>query len=299
MRIGYPCINRSLSCSNNKTFRLASYSEERLKETVKNNLECLLRILQFNLEHGLLFFRITSNIVPFASHPVNTFNWQEFFRPDLEKIGDFISRNQMRISMHPDQFTLINSTQEDIFHRSKKELKYHTELLDLMNLDSSAKVQIHIGGVYGDKPKSIQRFVTRLNSLETAIRKRMVIENDDRLFDVVDCLQINSLTHAPVLLDAFHHQLNSKTPLTQDLFELITRTWNCRIDGIPMVDYSSQETAETPVKHAQTIDLDDFGSFLKKTEPNDFDIMLEIKDKEKSALQAKKLAERDMRFRLS
>ena len=166
MRIGYPCINRTIDCTANSTFRLKSYTESRVKQTVKNNLECLRRILQFNLEHKLFFFRISSDLVPFASHPINRFNWQMHFQEEFEEIGKFIIKNRMRISMHPDQFTLINSIKEDIFERSKNELKYHVEILDLMKLDTSAKIQIHVGGAYGDKKKSIERFVTRFNELD-------------------------------------------------------------------------------------------------------------------------------------
>jgi len=136
MRIGYPCINLTVGCSAGRTFRLKSYSESRIKQTVKNNLICLQRILKFNVEHDLLFFRITSDIVPFASHPINNFDWQEHFKGDFERIGEFIVRNRMRVSMHPDQFTLINSIREEIFERSEKELKYHAEILDLMKLDN-------------------------------------------------------------------------------------------------------------------------------------------------------------------
>jgi len=140
MRIGYPCINRTLNCSASSTFRLKSYSEARLKTSIENNLECLLRILQFNLENRLYFFRISSDLVPFASHPVNRFSWQKHFQIEFEEIGEFIVKNRMRISMHPDQFTLINSIKDEIFERSKRELVYHAKILDLMKLDTSAKI---------------------------------------------------------------------------------------------------------------------------------------------------------------
>jgi UV DNA damage endonuclease len=94
MRIGYPCINRTLDCSANSTFRLKSYSEMRLKTSIKNNLDCLRRILQFNLEHKLFFFRISSDLIPFASHPINKFRWQEHFQDKFEEIGEFITKKQ-------------------------------------------------------------------------------------------------------------------------------------------------------------------------------------------------------------
>jgi UV DNA damage endonuclease len=296
MRIGYPCINRTIDCIASSTFRLKSYTESRVKQTVKNNLECLRRILQFNLEHKLFFFRISSDIVPFASHPINKFNWQKYFQEDFEEIGKFINKNRIRISMHPDQFTLINSIKDEIFERTKKELKYHAQILDLMKLDTSAKVQIHIGGAYGDKKKSMERFVNRFNELDGSIVRRLVIENDDKLFDLKNCLEINAQSQIPILFDVFHHKLNNSDNQTiEECFKLTTKTWNKKSDGIPMVDYSSQEPNGLPRQHSETIKLEDFELLLKQTEPFDFDIMLEIKDKEKSAIKAIDLSITDWR----
>jgi len=297
MRIGYPCINLTVSCSSGSTFRLKSYSESRLEQTVKHNLECLKRILQFNLEQRIFFFRITSDLVPFASHAVNNFDWQQRFQEDFERIGQFITKNSMRISMHPDQFTLINSISDEIFERSKEELNYHAEILDLMKLDDSAKIQIHVGGVYGDKPGSIERFITRFHELDNSIKRRLVIENDDKMYDLNDCLNISGQIHIPVLFDAFHHKLNNLAQMKDTSFELSQKTWIEKRDGIPMVDYSSQKPGGLPRQHAETIDEEDFRLFLKQTDPFDFDIMLEIKDKEKSAFKALEIASRDPRVR--
>jgi len=203
----------------------------------------------------------------------------------------------MRISMHPDQFTLINSIREEIFERSRLELKYHAEVLDLMNLDFSAKVQIHVGGAYSDKPKSFERFVKRFGDLESSIRRRIVIENDDKLYDAGDCLKINAETRIPVLFDVFHHRLCNKTQLSDDYFERLVQTWDSSKDGLPMVDYSSQKLGGLAMQHADRLDLEDFDMFLKSTERFDFDVMLEIKDKEKSALKAIEWAANEKRFR--
>jgi UV DNA damage endonuclease len=297
MRIGYPCINRTLNCSASSTFRLKSYSEARLKTSIKNNIDCLLRILQFNLEHKLFFFRISSDLVPFASHPVNKFRWQEYFRDKFEGIGEFIAKNRMRISMHPDQFTLINSIKNEIFERSKRELIYHAEILDLMKLDTSAKMQIHVGGAYGDKKASMERFVDRFNRLPESVIRRLVIENDDKLYDVNDCLKISEEIQIPVIFDFFHYKRNNSASQTvKGTFGYVVKSWNEKRDGVPMVDYSSQEPNGLPRQHSETINLEDFGSFLKQTEPFDFDVMLEIKDKEKSAIRAIESVANDWRL---
>jgi len=263
---------------------------------VKNNLDCLIRILQFNLEHKLFFFRISSDLVPFASHPINTFNWRGHFQEDFEEIGEFITKNRMRISMHPDQFTLINSIKDEIFQRNKNELKYHAQILDLMNLDTSAKIQIHVGGAYGDKDESLERFVIRFGMLDGSIIRRLVIENDDKLYNLNDCLKINVQTQIPILFDVFHHKLNnSGNQTTEESFKLAAKTWHEKRDGIPMVDYSSQEPNGSPRQHTETINIEDFDQFLKQTQQFDFDVMLEIKDKEESAFKAINLAKKDWR----
>ncbi len=295
MRIGYPCINRSLECRASRTFRLKSYSEERLVETVTGNLDCLGRILEFNVEHGLLFFRITSDLVPFASHPVCRFDWGGHFRDEFRRIGRFINRHKIRISMHPDQFTLINSLKDEIFERSRRELLYHARVLDLLGLNRTAKIQIHVGGVYGDKPAAINRFIARYGTLEEEIRRRLVIENDDVSYTLADCLSVSSETGIPVLFDVFHHSVNCSGEPVPEAVRRAAGTWKKR-DGILMTDYSSQKPGAARGSHAESIDIRDFRKFLAAAAPVDFDVMLEIKDKERSAQKAAAAAAKDPRF---
>jgi len=295
MRIGYPCINTTIGCKSGRTFRLKSYSEERLIETAKSNVYCLSKILKFNLRHNLLFFRITSDLVPFASHPICTFNWQEYFAEDFKVIGDFVKSHEMRISMHPDQFIVINSLDNRVFENSLRELAYHAQVLDLMELNTSAKIQIHVGGVYGDKEKSMKRFVERFEKLDEIIKRLLVIENDERRYNLKDCLKISAQTEVPILFDVFHHGINNSGETTKEAFELFTKTWKEQ-DGLPMVDYSSQQTGNRRAKHAERINKEKFRKFLEDTRPFDFDIILEIKDKEISALKAAEIASQDNRF---
>jgi UV DNA damage endonuclease len=295
MKIGYPCINWTVGCKGDRTFRLKSYSEERLIETVDNNLLCLLEMLRFNMDHNILFFRITSDLVPFASHPVCRFDWQGYFDDQFEAIGDFVKEHEIRISMHPDQFTLINSMDRRVFDNSLKELIYHAQVLDLMGLDASAKIQIHVGGVYGDKDESMKRFIERFEGLSEIVKEHLVIENDDQCYCLKDCLRISKYTSIPVLFDVLHHRANNSGETVGEVFELFTDTWKER-DGLPMVDYSSQQSGARKGKHGETIDLERFRDFLEETKPFDFDGMLEIKDKEKSAIKAVEAASKDDRF---
>ena len=118
------------------------------------------------------------------------------------------------------------------------------------------------------------------------IRRRLVIENDDRLYTLDDCLRIHEETGIPVLFDVYHHEVNSSGHSLREAVSLVTGTWKQQ-DGVPMVDYSSQEPgSQRRGKHAETIDLDHFQRFIEETEGFEFDLMLEIKDKETSALQA-------------
>lgn len=288
MKIGYPCINRSIGCTANSTFRLASYSEKNMIDRVGKNLDCLEKILHYNVDNGLMFFRISSDLVPFASHPVCRFKWRDYFKKEFKRIGNYTKKNKIRISMHPDQFVLINTPHKDVLERSKKELEYHCNVLDAMGLDSTAKVQIHVGGVYGERGKAIDRFVERYRKLPKLIRKRLAVENDDRLFNLEDCLGINNRTGIPVIFDSFHHECFNKGESFRQAVKAAQKTWKKK-DGILMVDYSSQKKIARKGTHSYGIDMKHFRNFIKETKGLDFDMMLEIKDKEKSALKALKL----------
>lgn len=285
IRIGYPCLNWSIGCQAAKTFRLASYGEEHFLETVKNNLSCLQSILEYNKKNRFLFFRISSQTIPFASHPICKVEWQKVFKAELSSIGKYIRKESMRISMHPDQFTLINSPSKKVLENSLQELQYHADFLDALGIDESAKIQIHVGGVYGNKEAAIERFIERYEKLPQAIQKRLVIENDDRLFGLEDCLRIHQQVGIPVLFDTFHHTCLNQGESMKEAIKIAASTWKKK-DGPLMVDYSSQQEGARKGKHTESLDLKDFKALLSDFEEQEADIMLEIKDKEKSALKA-------------
>jgi UV DNA damage endonuclease len=296
MRIGYPCINRSIDCRADRRFILRNFSEMRFMETVKNNMDCLLKILEFNMENDLFFFRISSDIIPFASHPVCDIEWDKIFETDLKRIGEIIRSNDIRISMHPDQFVVLNPLKKDILERSVMELEYQCKLLGSMGLDGTAKVQVHAGGIYGDKERSIRRLVKNITRLEEPILRRLVIENDDKSFSVGDCLDISEESGIPLVFDSFHHGLLNEDEEISEALAAAGDTWRNE-DGMQMMDYSSQEPGERKGRHASTLDEEDFRELLQDISGLDPDIMMEIKDKERSAIRARKVLEEVLRDR--
>jgi UV DNA damage endonuclease len=148
--------------------------------------------------------------------------------------------------MHPDQFVILNSPNNKIVKNSINELEYHCKVLDAMRLDESAKVQIHAGGVYGNKQDAIDRFVKVYNNsnllLDDSIKKRLVIENYDHLYSLKDCLLINQYTDIPIVFDCFHHECHSNGEPLKTALRKAMSTWNKSRDGSPIVDYSSQYT---------------------------------------------------------
>jgi UV DNA damage endonuclease len=284
IRIGYPCMNTSVGCSTAGTFRITNYSEDRFREKVGENLACLDKIIDFNIENDIYVYRVSSNLIPYASHPVQTVRWQEMFGGELAAIGAKALAAGIRLSTHPGQFVLINAPREEIVASSVRELEYQTDLLDLMGAGPDAKVQIHVGGVYGDKPAALDRFVSAYGLLPERVRSRLVIENDERLFTLEDCMELHARTGVPVLFDAFHHSINPGTLDQKRAFLLARSTWK-ESDGVQQMDFSQQDPEKQVGAHSQSVTPEGIQEFLDDVRmPSPLDIMLEVKDKEQSVL---------------
>ncbi|MFP3950458.1 MAG: UV DNA damage repair endonuclease UvsE, partial [Candidatus Micrarchaeia archaeon] len=159
---------------------------------------------------------------------------------------------------------------------------------DRMGLPASAKVQLHVGGVYGERKKAMERFVESYEKLAGKIKKRLVIENDHRSYSLGDCMDLYKETGIPVIFDSFHHECLNSGEKMQEAVETAAGTWK-KGDGVLMLDYSSQKKGAATGSHTEHINTMHFRNFLKETGGLDFDIMLEIKDKEKSAKTAIKI----------
>ena len=197
--------------------------------------------------------------------------------------------------MHPGQYTVLNTVREDVYHNCLSDLRYHSDVMGAMRLPDSDKIQIHVGGAYDDKAVSMKRFIARYRDLDKAIQRRLVIENDEKQYGLHDCLMIHEDTGVPILLDVFHHQLNNDGISITKALSLTSKTWRNN-HGIPMVDYSQGTSVSRKGIHAESIDIRSFRNFIADTVDFDFDIMLEIKDKELSAMRASALLKGDLRL---
>jgi UV DNA damage endonuclease len=144
--------------------------------------------------------------------------------------------------------------------------------------------------IYGDKQTSKKRFILNYNNLlSDRVKKRLVIENDDHLYNLDDCLEIHNEIKIPIILDTFHHECFGNNLKLHHIIKITNHTWNNQKDGVMMIDYSNQEQNQRIGKHSNTLDVQKFLEFLSSINSIDLDIMLEIKDKEKSAKIARKL----------
>ena len=241
------------------------------------------------------FFGFPPIIIPFASHDVCTLDWQSrLSTPSSRRLLSLIRQHEMRVSTHPGQFVLLNSPREEVVISAIRDLDYHADLLDLVGVDATGKIQIHLGGTYGDKPAAIDRFAeTFSHSLSERVTKSARRrERRTPVFSrrLPDPARENRNTHFVRRVSSFPAQQWRNLCRSDDAG--FTRTWNAEWDGVPIVDYSSQSGLRKNGAHTDHIEADDFRRFLTETRAFDFDIMLEIKDKETSAAEAVEIAQR-------
>lgn len=95
MKIGYACTPLKIPSKTTKSFIIKNYSEDLLINCISSNLKSLIDILNYNISNEIFLFRISSDIVPFASHEINTFDWEKYFKDDFYKIGNLIKKIQL------------------------------------------------------------------------------------------------------------------------------------------------------------------------------------------------------------
>lgn len=284
IRLGYACINTRLP-SPNRTCRLQNAAPERILELARHNLDALETILRWNRDHKVQVFRISSETVPFGSHEVNDLPWDELLAPQLDRIGAFIRDHGMRVSMHPGQYTVLNSPKEKVAANAVAELIYHARLLDGFGLDARHKIVLHVGGVYGDRETAAQRFMEAHARLPAAVKRRLIVENDEKSFSAEAATAIAEALSIPFVFDAFHHEClpSFDGRSTRWIIERAAATWS-PADGRPKIHYSDQWAGKHAGAHSESVDRAAFRRFYQAIRDMDLDVMLEVKDKERSVL---------------
>ncbi|EJO5346112.1 UV DNA damage repair endonuclease UvsE [Clostridium botulinum] len=289
MRIGYACIPMTIDAKTTRGFILNNFSYEKFYETCKLNLQDLYTILNYNISKDIYMFRISSNIIPFGSHTINNIKWWNLFKEDFYECHKLIKKNNIRISMHPGQYTVLNSPSEDVVRKSISDIEYHTKFLDCLEVDYSNKIIIHLGGVYNNKLDALKRFENNFKLLSDSAKKRLILENDEKNYSIKDILSICNSIHVPSVFDNLHHRVKMNKNF-DDLTEIkeilvkVKETWTKK-DGNIKVHYSNQNPYKRPGAHSQYIFLDEFLKYYSILKEFNADVMLEVKDKEISAIK--------------
>ena len=257
-------------------------------------------------EVDIRLFRISSGVAPYITHPDLPQFWNQIeeCREELAELGELARRYDLRLSTHPGQYTLLNAPDPKIYEASLRDLKYHTDLLDALDLGPQHKVITHVGGVYGDKGASLERFVARYPLLPANVRARLVLENDETHYALADVLWVHERTGIPVVWDWLHHDANNPAGIpAAEATRLAGATWPA--GQTPKIHYSTQrreprqiqrkdrktgeriiaEAAPLVGQHADYIDPVEFAAYLASVRDIPFDIMLEAKEKDHAVLK--------------
>lgn len=280
VKLGYACITNCINDSSSSPYTYSEYLKDgdidKLDRVIISNLKSLNNIIDYNIKNNIHFYRISSKIISLATKDDVKFDYTNKYKSYYDTIGKKISDSKMRVDFHPDQFCVLNSVKSDVVSNSVKILKYHYNLLNMLNVNDKILI-LHVGSSTFGKENSISRFINNFNKLPIYLRKCIAIENDDKVFNVNDVLKISKVTSIPIVLDYHHHLCNKSDFSFADIFN----SWgNSRVK----MHFSSPKNKRDYRSHNEYINGDDFINFIEilKKYDRDIDIMLEAKGKDDS-----------------
>jgi UV DNA damage endonuclease len=232
---------------------------QKLSQLCHVNALALPTSLQYCASHGIGCFRINSQILPLKTHPVAGYAIEELpnaetTRAAFRACGHYAARQHVRTVFHPDQFIVLNSPREEVVAKSIAELEYQAEVAEWVGADV---LNIHGGGSFGDKQAAIDRFERNLERLPDAVRVRLTVENDDRIYSPADLLPLCARTALPLVYDVHHHRCLSDGLSVEQATAAAIQTWNRE----PLFHISSPRDgweSSRPQLHADFIDPSDF-----------------------------------------
>ena len=257
--LGYVGQNLTLGLTTGRTLRLANLAnEERLAEVIAANLADLEAILAWNVAHDIRAFRISSSLIPFASHPTFRLDWLERFAATLERVASFAADHEVRLSMHPGQYTVLNALKPAVVEAALAELEYSAHVLDAV-AGELGTMTLHVGGAYGDPDAAKARAVRAATRLSDGALARLTFEHDDTTFDLDDALEVAGAVGVPVIFDLHHHRcLHRRAAWRDDLSALLERVLASWGDRVPKVHVSSARApgAKAHADFVEDADLD-------------------------------------------
>jgi len=290
IRLGYVAIALNLDkVTSSSTLTYSRYEKinsdseriNKLKEITSSNISALEKILRYNIESDIHFYRITSNLIPLATHPDVMWDYRKYFDKDFKYIGKIIKDSNMRVDAHPDQFNVINSDRESVVENTIKTLNMQVDLFEAMD-NEEGKLVIHIGGAKGGKEVAINRFIENLGKFPSRIKERLILENDDKIFSAKDVLHISKITKLPMVLDVHHHNCKNEGENISEFIGDVFDTWN-QENIVPKIHFSTPREFVNDRKHSDYIDAKEFLNFIKLAKDysnRDFDVMIEAKKKD-------------------
>ncbi len=255
------------------------------------NARDIVKMLRWNDKYGIKFMRLSSEMFPFASHEEHGYKLEPFAAEMLAAAGKVAAELGHRLTTHPGQFTQLGSPRKEVISAAIRDLEYHADMLSLLKLpeqqDRDAVMILHMGGTYGDKAATLDRFRTNYKKLSEGVKRRLVLENDDVSWSVHDLLPICEELNIPMVLDFHHHNIifdpciREGTLDIMTLFDRIRATWT-RKNITQKMHYSEPTAAAiTPRdrrKHSARVRT------LPPCAP-DMDLMIEAKDKEQAVFE--------------
>lgn len=284
IRLGYACITETLTgITTSSSYTYTNYTKEqnktKLDRIIKSNLIDLGKILDYNISNNIHFYRLSSKLIPLATKKEVVFNYLSKYDKYYEYLSRKIEDSRMRVDLHPDQFCVLNSTNKDVIKNSIEILKYHYNILNKLKIKNKVLV-LHVGSNAFGKSNSLTRFINNYMTLPKSIRDTIVVENDDKVFNIKDCLYLNEKLNVPVVLDYHHHFCNNDGINLYDYIEDIFNTWK---NINPKVHFSSPKnlTKKEIRSHNDYIDSNKFIEFVEDIKHFDYDIDIMIEAKKK------------------
>ena len=300
-RLGFACLIRGKP-------GMKSYDTRRWQNNphLRVSIGYLREVFAYLDEIDVRLFRLSSQTAPYITHPTMPQFWHQIeeCREELADLGATARRYDLRLSLHPGQYTLLNAADEAVYAASLRDLDYHANLLDALDLGPEHTLITHVGGVYGDKAAAMARFAARYEALPAHIAARLVLENDETHYSLPDVLAIHAQVGIPIVWDWLHHAVNNPAAIPADeATRLAVATWPA--GQRPKIHFSSQRTEERQVRrreratgrvasaaaapiagqHADYIDAAEFAAYLASVPDLTFDIMLEAKAKDLALLK--------------